>query len=279
MCNCLKTSNWEKAYALLAVPDLSADVLEPSDGILSAINELPDLKKKAWVIRQDAELSHLELSVDKVRFAVLPVSVKKATASADLEVQETQRVLFITDTGLEVLTQPAVQVPSALQSALTALGVSDFTVQTNGNLQVPAPDGVWFSARPDWLSIERESDTDTGTGLKFGESPYVAGLISVSLVFTDSEGKRSEQSLYPAVAQPEALYLAAKAVSIEANGLVNFRLGNQTYRGVVDYVVTQGESSTDTLQVEPNPDVNGDGIEDVVLIYPNGDRQILFVVE
>jgi hypothetical protein len=257
--------------------DLSADVLEPSDGILSAINELAALTEKAWVIRQNAELSHLELSLDKVRFAVLPVSVKKATASADLAVQETQRVLFITDTGLEVLTEPAVQVPSALQSALTALGVSDFTVQTNGNLQVPAPDDVWFSARPDWLSIERESDTDTG--LKFGESPYVAGLISVSLVFTDGEGKRSEQSLYPAVAQPDALYSAAKAVSIEANGLVNFRLGNQSYRGVVDYVVTQGESSTDTLQVEQNPDVNGDGIEDMVLIYPNGERQILFVVE
>ncbi|OQY47082.1 MAG: hypothetical protein B6247_27020, partial [Candidatus Parabeggiatoa sp. nov. 2] len=258
--------------------DFSADVLEPSDGILSAINELPELKDNAWVIRQDAELSIMELSVDNVRFAVLPVSVKKATTSASVEMQELQRVRFITDTGLKVLTEPALQMPSALQSALMALGFSEFTVQTNGNLQIPAPEGVWFSARPDWFSIEQASETEMG--LKFKDSPYGGGLILTSLVFTDREGKRREQLFSPAIAQPATLYSLAKDVSVEAHGLVSFKLDSQTYRGVVDYVVTQdSEATTDTLQVEPIPDVNGDGIEDVMLIYPNGERQTMFVVE
>lgn len=257
--------------------DFSADVVEPSDGLLSAINELPALKDNAWALQQDAELSHLELSLDQVRFVVLPVSVKKTTASGGLEVQGAQRVRFITDTGLDVLTEPALQAPNALLSALSELGVSEVTVQANGNLQIPASEGLWFSARPEWLSIELGSDTETG--LKFGELPYGSEFISASLVFTDSDGKPREQHLYPSLAQPEVLSSLAQTVHIEADGLINFKLGNQTYRGVMDYAVTQNESTTDMLQVESIPDANGDGIEDVVLIYPNGEQQIMFVLE
>jgi hypothetical protein len=258
--------------------DFSADVVvEPSEGILSAMNELPAFKDNAWTLQQDAELSHLELTIDSVRFAVLPVSVKKAIGSGGLKVQEAQSVRFVTDTGLEVLTQPALQAPNVLLSALSGSGISEITVQANGNLQIPTSEGLWFSARPEWLSTELSSDTETG--LKFGELPYGSQFISASLVFTDSDGKPREQHLYPSLAQPEVLSSLAKAVSIEADGWVSFTLGNQTYRGVMDYVVTQSESTTDTLQVESIPDANGDGIEDIVLIYPNDEQQIMFVIE
>jgi hypothetical protein len=257
--------------------DFSADVLEPSKGLLSAINELPELKDNAWALNQDAKLSHLALSIDKLRFAVLPVSIKKAAAPKGLKIQSAQRVLFTTDTGLDVVTVPALQAPKALLSALAAFELSEFTVQTNGNLQVPATDGNWFSARPDWLATELGPDATMG--FKTGESPYKKGFMSVSIVFTDSEGKTREQFIPPAVAHPETLRLLAKEVSVEAGGLVSFKLGSQAYNGVVDYQVTQGdESMTGALQVEPIPDANGDGIGDVVLVYPNGERQTLFVI-
>ncbi len=258
--------------------DFSADIFDPSEGILSAINALPDFKDNAWVIRQNAELSHFELTLDQIRFALLPVSVKKATTSAGLKVQDAQRVQFITDSGLEVLTHPALQMPSALLSALSQFSLTEFTVQTNGNLHIPDTGGQWFSARPDWLSVELESETEMG--IRFGESPLVSGQILTDLVFSDEEGGLRQQILYPGVAQPNVLYSSAKAVQIEPFGLINFKLGGKTYRGVVDYLVTQGESTTaSALQVKSIPDANGDGIGDVMLLYPNGEQQKLFVIE
>ncbi|RKZ73170.1 MAG: hypothetical protein DRR19_31265 [Candidatus Parabeggiatoa sp. nov. 1] len=230
-----------------------------------------------WVLNQDAELSHFELTIEPLRFSVLPVSIKKVKDSAGLTVQDAQRVRFVTNTGLEVLTQPALQAPSALLSALAAFDVSEFTVQANGNLQIPAAEGIWFSVRPDWLSTELDAETETG--LKIGESPYENGFILASLVFTDNQGKYRKQLIPPAIAQPDMLHSLAKNVSLKTDGLVSFKL-DKTYHGMVDYAVTQGEEAmTDTLQVESIPDANGDGIADVVLIYPNSERQILFVVE
>jgi len=99
-----------------------------------------------------------------------------------------------------------------------------------------------------------------------------------SQVFED-EGTRRKQHLYSAVAYPEVLYSSDDEIITEPFGLVRFTLEGKTYHGVVDYVVTQNDSTTDTLQVEPIPDANGDEIEDVVLIYPTGEQQIMFIVE
>ncbi|MDM8558967.1 choice-of-anchor D domain-containing protein [Candidatus Parabeggiatoa sp. HSG14] len=257
--------------------DFSADVVESSDGILPAINELPLFKDNAWTLIQNSELSDFELDVGNTRYAVLPVSVEKVEASAGMELQDAQSLRFITETGLGVLTHPALQMPSALQTALSKVGLGEFTVGTNGNLSIPSSDEQWFSARPDWLSTALSSETETG--LLFGNSPHTSGLLSTTLVFNDTEGVLREQHLHPAVAYPEVLYSSAKNVSIEPYGLVNFKLGNQIYRGVMDYVVIKDTESSTTLQVESVPDANGDGIDDVSLVYPGGEQQIMFVME
>jgi hypothetical protein len=265
--------------------DLSADVLEQSDGILSAINELANFKNNDWSLRQDTELGHIELDIENLRFAVLPVSVKKTTDPAGLNVQDDQCVRFIADTGLEVLAQPTLQAPSALLSALTEVSdidVSELTVQTNGNLQIPASEDIWFSARPAWLSTEiEEMASDTKMGLEIQESPYVSGLGLVSLVFADRDGQRREQIIPPAIAQPATLNeWIEEEVSVKVHGWISFKLDGKTYRGVMDYVVTQGtETARDTLQVKSIPDANDDGIADVKLIYPDGEEQIMFLVE
>jgi hypothetical protein len=256
--------------------DFSADVVESSEGILAALNELPLFKDNAWTLTQ-SELGYFELAVDDIRYAVSPGSVQKINALAGMELQDAQSLRFITESGLGVLTQPALQEPSALQTALSDMGLAEFTIETNGNLSIPSSEEQWFSARPDWLSTKLASDMETG--LAFGNSPYLSGLSSTTLIFNDAEGVRREQQIYPAVAYPEVLYSATQNVSIEPYGLVNFQWGNRSYRGVMDYVVTkEDDSSAKILQVESIPDANGDGVKDLTLVYPGGERQIMFAV-
>ena len=256
--------------------DFSVDILEPSEGILSVINELPLFKDNGWVLSQNKELGYFEVTIDNVRYAEIPFSVTKTTAGADMLVLDAQSLSFITGSGLDVLTNPALQAPSALQTALGELfELSEFTLQANGNLSVPAGEGVWYSARPDWSSLKLD-DVPESVGLSLSVSPHVNGASLASLVFADNE-EYYRQNLFPSLADPEALAAVAGNISTEAYGLVNFTLNGKAYRGVVDYLVTQTDTTTNTLQVEPIADVNGDGIDDVMLTYPNGEQQIVFV--
>ncbi len=257
--------------------DLSKDVLHPSEGILNAINNLPELKDNGWQLTQDALYGYLQLNIDTVRLAVQAVSIKRTTEPASVQVQDNQSIRFITDTGLEVLTQPAVQAPCELQAGLEGFGFPKFAVQTNGNFKIPASQQRWYSVRPDWASVEVAADT-ADTGLYAIADPIVNGINQIKQVFTDSNGKLREQNFYQAIAVPEALYALAQEV-IESNRLVSLKLNGQRYRGVVDYLVTKStQAITDKLQVKQQPDINGDGIEDFVLLYPSGERQILFAV-
>ena len=259
--------------------DLSQDVLESSEGILAAINALPNFKDNNWVMTQSAECGYLQLTIGASRFAVQPLSVTSTSDPTALELLDQQQVRFTTETGLTILTQPAVQAQQTLQASLAERNLSKVIWQSNGNLSISAygADDIWFSARPDWRSIELSEETVSETGLFLTDSPHVRGIFTAYVVFTDQPGKHRQQYFHSALAMPEVLYSTAQQVVIEPDGAVSFKLGGQSYRGVVDYLVTKGTPPTaDKLQVEATVDVNGDGKEDWVLIYPNGERQTLF---
>ncbi len=256
--------------------DLSTDIVQPSEGILTAINALAYLKDNDWEISQNTRYGYLQLSLETRRFAVQAVSVKRATDTAYFQVQDDQSTRFVTDTGLDILAQPVVQAPCELQTAFAAFGLPDLIVQTNGNLKIPVEEeGNWFSARPDFASVEVSSDKTPG--LYFSNSPVLSGLKIATLVLTDQKGIRREQMIYPALAQ--ALYTSAEKVVIAPYGVVSFQLAGQNYRGVVDYLITQSTfPTTDHMQVISNRDINGDGITDFILLYPNSELQTLFTL-
>jgi len=259
--------------------DFTADVVEPSDGILAFINKLPLFTDNGWALTQNGKWGYFEVTIDNVRYAEIPSSMVKTTEPPDMMVLDAQSLNFVISSGLGVLTHPALQAPDALRVALSELfSITEFTVQTNGNIYVPVAEGEWYSARSDWSSIRLDSEPEN-VGLSVDISPHVSGASSASLVF-DNDGEYYRQNLFPSLANPEALAEVAENISIEPYGLVNFTLNGKAYRGVVDYLVSQGtETTVETLRVESIADVNGDGIDDIVLVYPTAERQIVVVVE
>ncbi len=259
--------------------DFTADVHDPSDGILSAINDLPLFKDNGWILLQNSETGVFELTVEiddlNIRAGLLPTSLKKTMATVDFEVGIAESIHFFTETDLDVLTQPALQAPIALQSILSALEIPEFTVQTNGNVRVPSGvEGLWFPIRPNWWTLQIDADAETGVSII--DSPYISVLLS--MVFADNEGNKREQLLYPAVGYPELLYASAEEVSIGPYGVVDFEFEDQRYCGVMHYVVQPSTESGDTLKIESLSDLTGNGMDDFVLIYPNDEEQWMFSI-
>ncbi len=257
--------------------DLSNAVFESGDGLLNAINELPYFKDNHWAVVQNAYEGYLQLTIEVLRVAVQPQSVISTNRSAALDLLALQQVRFITDNGMAILAQPAVQAPCTLQTALAELGLADAILQQNGNLRIFATDEYGYSARPDWLAIERDEVDEVTPGLFLGESPFISGIVLAYVVFVDEDGIARQQFFYPAPVVPEDLYSAAENVVVTDEGLVSLSLDGQHYYGVLDYLVIKDTPPTQNhLQIESIRDINGDGKEDWVLIYPSGERQILF---
>jgi hypothetical protein len=165
---------------------------------------------------------------------------------------------------------------------LADINLPEAILQTNGNLRIPAGnrDESWFSTRPDWLATELSNDSNIASGLFLKDSPNLTGTFFAYVIFQDNSRTQRQQFFYPAIANPNVLYDYAQDIIIEPYGSVSFKLGEQSYRGVIDYLVTKGTPpDTGTLQIEPIADMNGDGIEDWVLIYPDGENQRLFQVK
>jgi parallel beta-helix repeat protein len=268
--NCL-----EKLNGLEQV-DLSKDILHPGQGILNGINALPDFKNNDLAIKQNTLYGYLELALENKHFTVQPISLKHTSNSSDWQVQDDQSVYFVTDTGFELLAQPAVQSPCALQTALATFGLHHLIMQSNGDLKIALSNqGNWFSARPDFASVKTKQDKMPG--LYFAQSPVIRGLQIALLVFIDQKGIQRQQMIYPALAQ--ILDTAIENLVIAPYGVVSFQLAGKNYRGVVDYLITPSNiPTTEQMQIISTRDINSDGINDFMLLYPNSESQILFTL-
>jgi parallel beta-helix repeat protein len=271
--------------------DLTASLFPDKPSILEMINEIPDVQERGWQLTQDEQYGYLkQVEPDNSWIALQPWSIKRTNIeTAQMQVNEQQTTMFITKTGLEILTQPAVQAPCELQDALEKLipklNFPVFIMQPNGNVTVPISATLEYSARPEWVS--KEMTDSSPIGINILPSPLITGTFIIQQVFSEPyDNKRREQLFYPAVAIPEELYLAAEKITIEFDGVVTFTLADQDYHGVIDYAVTKdidyamtkGKVITNTLEISTLPDSNGDGQADWLILDPTGEQQKIFAL-
>jgi uncharacterized protein YjbI with pentapeptide repeats len=258
--------------------DLTATLFPGESSILEALNEIPDVQARGWKISQNEQYGYLQVAQNNSQIALQLWSIKRNTVDkAQMQMTEQQTTMFITQTGLEILAQPAVQAPCELQAALERLNLPAFVTQPNGNVIIPVSKTTWYSARPD--AATREITDSTTLGINFLSSSKVAGTVIAQQVFVDRDGKQREQLFYPAIAIPEVLDKSADGMTIELNGVVTFTLAGQKYHGGVDYIVTKDKVTTETLKVQLLPDSNGDGQEDWLITYPTGEQQKIYTSE
>ncbi|HEC85628.1 MAG TPA: hypothetical protein ENI48_10375 [Thioploca sp.] len=302
---------------------LTSDVLlnTGSDGILGAINGLYEFASLKMALRQEPSSGYLLLDVESIHHAVLPVQVRQIWGRQTIENQPLKplgltvdpngEVTFITHTGREVVTLPVVQNPLAFREALNStFGLDKMSLQSSGNLKIPAPEGAYYMARPNLFSTDAPAGTPVG--IDMSKSLWLNNVADVFLVFEVDDGQvqlpettfpvvgsggtggtgqstgspiQRLQLMYPAAANPEALYaLSERSDSRPAlynDGRVYAYTGSgvskKPYKGVLDYLVTPGTpTGRSYAQINEIEDVNGDGFNDYRIVYPNGDSQVMY---
>ncbi|MDM8567223.1 Calx-beta domain-containing protein [Candidatus Halobeggiatoa sp. HSG11] len=292
--------------------DLNHDILFNGERVIDSINGLhvfTSLGVKLW---QSPDNGYLTVNIDNRYYKVLPIQAKHIWGEIEnvqltpmgTTVNPSGQVTFVTHTGREIITIPVVHEVNALQKGLLELGLSYMTMLVNGNLKIPVGKN-YYMARPNLFATDAPINIPLGIGAT--NSPWLENLNEAFLVYETIEnvGKpitlfesdntiqttvvRQQQFIYPAAAEPEVLYaLAAERenpaddcqTKLYNDGRVSMCIGigqnKLIYKGVLDYLVESGIKNAETLQIIDVEDFNNDGLQDYRLIYPNGDRQIMY---
>jgi len=258
--------------------NLMRDVLfnSISGGIVTAINDLPELKNWGLKLQQNPVSGYLESTLETSYYAVMPVEVRhvlkqliKGEVRAGISVTPDGSVTFITHTGRWVRTIPVLHDGVAFLTGLQSFGLTHFTVLPSGNLRVPIADtGMYYSGRPGLVATRNQLRSNVELDVM---------RMPVAINYGDSW----QQAIYPTAAQPEAVYTLSQTAVLEQDGRLTLKLGTgetqRTFHGIFDYVVTPGNAPQNGeglfYQVE---DKDGDGIPDYRMIYPNGEGQLIF---
>lgn len=256
--------------------DLSKDLVVDGEGILERLNALPVFKNDGLTLSQNPDTGALQLD--------LPPAFIASVHPSNLEMQDgSESGLFAEDRwgfrvnlegGLSLVTQPALLDPAGFKQALQAFALS-FGMTDKGDLiaAVPGLAKVWFTGRPDWFGTKVSSNA---LGMAFIASPHVAQAFVVKQTYRAADGQAVEQYIYSTPADAEALYAQAENVSLDIFGLLSFSLDGQTYQGVLEYLVIDEGAGDGKLSVADAGDLNGDGINDWLILYPQGETQVMY---
>lgn len=263
--------------------DLTHDVISGDSNLLVEINALPELLNNGLAYTQTTT-GLLLLATGTEHLVLIPVSITQAAATTTPGIVQHPdgSVSFITESRREVLAQPAVEDVAALKSSLQQLGLNTVTLDNEGTLKIPVSSQFYYVARLD--RITTQASAFEPLGLLFTASPWLKNNSLAVLHFTEANTElRRQQILYPTAAHPTELWQAlrgipgASAVTFNNNGTVTVKVNYQTYTAGFDYVVQQG-AANHVPQMLFIADQNGDGTEDIRMIYTNGDRQIMYLV-
>jgi hypothetical protein len=247
--------------------DMNTDVLINAPTLLEQINELSEMKDSYWQLVQKPENGQLELTIEGIRFAVLPVQVKQTNSHAKLTINPDGRVIFITAQGREILAYPVIQELSALIEAVAPLGGHLVALQENGILTAELDEGK-VVARTDMAATPVSDDEPLGL--------FLSESNAMRLIFEDDTGQKYQQRIYPTCAYPEALY--NYSLTWVHKGEISITIKGKRYQGIFDYVLFPSENGEPDSQVVFTPISENGNIVAFEVSYPTGERQMLRLI-
>ncbi len=247
-------------------PDLAAA------GVLEGVNSIPLIQIAGWQFEQQAEYGYLSVMLGSDRYAVQPLGLQATTTTEGAGLQPPDTLYFTTSAGVELIAPPAIQAPCALQAALAALQLPKYNVLSNGNLRIELSDSSWILARPSLIA----SPASEGANSDLLSIGMVENTGIFSLLYTFTEASQMwQQMLLPMPADETAFMSAVTEYDRSSSGRISFSYEAQSYQGMFDVLVSQGEASG-SFSIQAMGDVNGDGFEDYQVNFADGVQQLFY---
>jgi uncharacterized repeat protein (TIGR01451 family) len=253
--------------------------LVPEPSWIEEVRNLPEIQQLGAQVSQDS-LGNLVLLIGNNRYSfgnaqitqLSTVSKAQAVLNADGSAN------FTTASNRLIVAQPVAQSLSLLNSEVVKLGLPAPIWQASvGNFLIPVSSQKSLVTRADAVALTTAGNTGLSTG-----KALVNGVNTVLLTFFDENQMKRQQAFYPAPRDPVALAKffsnapTVNTVTFSNDGTVTINTSQYQLKGVVDYWVATGGIATGSLQVTPTADMNGDGTADLMVVYGNGDKQMIY---
>ncbi|MFK5984832.1 MAG: hypothetical protein QM479_05355 [Pseudomonadota bacterium] len=222
-------------------------------------------------------------------FMLRPVEINQASVGTlpGIYITDNANIKLVTDSGQQVILSAEPQQLEALQALFTELGFetsrSDYgTFYFKPVIEQKSNTSNWYSSRIAMDLSPVEDPLDSRMGLVSMPSETLSNTLVYAQQF-DKEGILYRQYLYPTPADwdslKNALNAIGKQVSIDLEGVIQVVIGDQHYLALMDYKVVSDEgSASEQLSFNWLEDQNNDGIHDYEVVFPNGDKQILYLL-
>ena len=292
--------------AMILQPDL-VDLNQPSLGdssvtFIDTINAIPVLSTTDLLASQDTATGVLSIPVGDQTFYLRPLSVVRAVAGTapSIVIRDDQSGYMVTADGISIQFQPALRGLSVLQSALEEGGLPELTVTDEGNITVQINQGPpplerdennvlvinnsyydRYNVRP--FSVAAPS-METAAKASFLPHPLLPDETLLSIIFQENSAYL-EQVLSPApfmAGELEDLLESLPGISevtVRNYGLVDLRYQGVLYSLFSDYIVRRYPDYSPSNQgIFVVADANGDGLDDINVVFSSGDQQVFYVM-
>ena len=278
-----------------------SSLVDTSLTIIDTINLIPVLFTTELVAVQD-KTGVIKIAVGEDNFYLRPVSVVRAESGSDpsIIIASDHSGLIVTADGVAIHFQPALQPLALLQQELASLSLPEIVVTASGNLTIQVDQGPppleqdengelvvnnsyydRYNFRP--ISVASLSEI-AEEGLSLLTHPIFPGEVLLNVTFRDeAEYRQQLLSSAPLDADEFALELdnftGASNVSLEEYGVSTFKFGAETITLFADYLVRRvPDFDSSMIGVTAIADVNGDGVDDLKMVYSSGDEQYFLVM-
>jgi len=243
-------------------------------------------------IDQDLETGNLIILVGNQRIEVMPVDMTQAAADAPagVSVDSNGTAYITTQQGQRIELQAAVQDLDGFADTLSTFGtLTELSISEDGQMIVRSAeeDTVYRVGRPHFFSQTLDASSDLSLGLHDADVLFEGVDNAVIFVFMGTDGVKRWQFILPTPADRAALLALAEensqleAVTLHYDnapgsipGTVSFMVSGQSYLGLFDYIVREG-----TIPASGGVEINPVDDKRFEIVYPNGDRQYVFLVQ